>query len=245
MWITTSWDDGHPLDLRLAALLDRYGMRGTFYIARDYLSLRLSEAEIAALAQRHEIGAHTFTHSTLTTLPVLRARREITGSRDWLQAVTGTPITAFCPPYGMVDQSVRNLIAAAEFEVARTTQLYQLAAGNDPLLLPTTIHVAPFPLHPSGTLIQRLQPLRNLRRYFFGLRLPVRSLRNWSALAIALLDRAAAVGGVWHLWGHSWEIEQYHLWGELERVLAEARYRYPWAQRVTNTELVRGLWSIP
>lgn len=29
---TTSWDDGHPLDLRLAELLVTYGFRGTFYV---------------------------------------------------------------------------------------------------------------------------------------------------------------------------------------------------------------------
>ena len=41
-WITTSWDDGHTLDLRLADLLDKYDLRGTFYVARDYLDERLA-----------------------------------------------------------------------------------------------------------------------------------------------------------------------------------------------------------
>ena len=27
-YITTSWDDGHPLDLRVAGLLAKYGLRG-------------------------------------------------------------------------------------------------------------------------------------------------------------------------------------------------------------------------
>ena len=30
--ITTSWDDGHPLDLRLAELLHKYDVPATFYI---------------------------------------------------------------------------------------------------------------------------------------------------------------------------------------------------------------------
>ena len=30
--VTTSWDDGNKLDLKLAALLDKYGLVGTFYI---------------------------------------------------------------------------------------------------------------------------------------------------------------------------------------------------------------------
>ena len=33
-YITTSWDDGHPLDLRVAELLTKYGLHGTFYIPK-------------------------------------------------------------------------------------------------------------------------------------------------------------------------------------------------------------------
>ena len=32
--ITTSWDDGNKLDIKVAELLDKYGMKGTFYIAK-------------------------------------------------------------------------------------------------------------------------------------------------------------------------------------------------------------------
>ena len=31
--VTTSWDDGHKLDLKLAKLLKKYGVPATFYIA--------------------------------------------------------------------------------------------------------------------------------------------------------------------------------------------------------------------
>lgn len=238
MWITTSWDDGHSLDQRLAARLDRYDLRGTFYIARDYLPDRLTASQIAALAARHEIGAHSLTHPDLTALPPDRAYHEIAGSGAWVAAITGRPVTAFCPPCGLVNDTVRDLIAAAGYEVARTTQLYHLAASGDPLRLPTTTCAEPFPFLPAGSLRERLQPLRYVRRFVVPLRIPLAALRSWSALALALLDRAAATGGVWHLWGHSWEIERYGLWDDLDRVLAATR-RYPHARRVTNTELVR------
>jgi len=39
---------------------------------------------------------------------------------------------------------------------------------------------------------------------------------------------------VFHLWGHSWELEEHDLWGELESFLAYARDRVPPAQRVDN-----------
>ena len=79
-WITTSWDDGHPLDLRIAELLNEFGLTGTFYIARDYLPERLSDAQVAALSKRHEIGAHTLTHPMLDRIPAAAAYQEISGS---------------------------------------------------------------------------------------------------------------------------------------------------------------------
>jgi hypothetical protein len=32
IYVTTSWDDGHKLDMKLAVLLKKYGIKGTFYI---------------------------------------------------------------------------------------------------------------------------------------------------------------------------------------------------------------------
>jgi peptidoglycan/xylan/chitin deacetylase (PgdA/CDA1 family) len=31
--VTTSWDDGHILDVKLSELLKKYNLKGTFYIA--------------------------------------------------------------------------------------------------------------------------------------------------------------------------------------------------------------------
>jgi peptidoglycan-N-acetylglucosamine deacetylase len=31
-YLTTSWDDGHPFDLRVADLPKKYRLRGTFYV---------------------------------------------------------------------------------------------------------------------------------------------------------------------------------------------------------------------
>jgi len=44
-------------------------------------------------------------------------------------------------------------------------------------------------------------------------------LWNWDSLAIDLFDQALAGGGVFHLWGHSWEIDARGDWSRLERVL--------------------------
>ncbi len=89
--ITTSWDDGHRLDQRVADLLDRHGLRGTFYIARDFLPERMTDAEIRGLGARHEIGAHTLTHPVLTEISLEQAQQEISGSKSWLEDLTDAP----------------------------------------------------------------------------------------------------------------------------------------------------------
>jgi peptidoglycan/xylan/chitin deacetylase (PgdA/CDA1 family) len=62
----------------------------------------LDEAELRTLA-RHPlvtIGAHTMSHAALGILDVEEARREMTGSRDYLERLLNRPIHHFAYPYG-------------------------------------------------------------------------------------------------------------------------------------------------
>ena len=43
---------------------------------------------------------------------------------------------------------------------------------------------------------------------------------------------------MFHLWGHSWELEEQGLWGELESFLAYARDRVAPAHRVDNAAVI-------
>ncbi len=138
---------------------------------------------------------------------------------------------------GLVNRSVRDLVAGAGFTAARTVQQVVVSMPTDPLLLPTTVYAFPFPISPAASQRPRLEPIRLALPHLWRLRISPLALRSWSALALILLERAAQQGGVFHLWGHSWEIERYNLWPDLERVLS-AMSHYPNARPVTNSELV-------
>src|ERR1700761_2379309 len=87
--ITTSWDDGHTLDFRIAGLLEKYKLKGTFYIPKfNPQNEVLPEKDILALSSRFEIGGHTLTHVNLKNLPPRQQIREIHGCADWLKNVT-------------------------------------------------------------------------------------------------------------------------------------------------------------
>jgi peptidoglycan-N-acetylglucosamine deacetylase len=60
---------------------------------------------------------------------------------------------------------------------------------------------------------------------------------DWVSAATAVLASAAKSGGVFHLWGHSWEIEEAGQWSALDEILAGmAAYRKD-ASCLTNAEL--------
>lgn len=68
-----TFDDGGVSFLTLAApILERYGLRGTFFISTAYLNTPqfLATGQLAELANRgHRIGSHSHTHPMLTDLP--------------------------------------------------------------------------------------------------------------------------------------------------------------------------------
>ena|SRR3989344_3009077 len=210
--VTTSWDDSHVLDLRLATLLKKYGIKGTFYISPNNREIpvekRLTDGQIQELACDFDIGAHTMTHPRLPQVPDEEAQLEISDSRTYLQQVTGQPVTTFCYPRGEYLPKHVAMVQRAGFSYARTTNRHVF--GKSPLLeSATTIHCYD---HWSDVIkvavFARFNPKKFLRFY-----------RKWDILAVAMLDKVLSEGGTFHLWGHSWEIDTNGDWERLERVL--------------------------
>lgn len=216
--VTTSWDDGHPLDLRIADLLSRYGVTGTFYIPRDVRWPTMTAGQIRELASRFEVGAHTLDHTPLDRAPGEEALDQLSGSREWIEDVTGKPCRAFCFPQGRYRREQLPLVREAGYLAVRTIELLSTdwpRRVEGLALIPTTVQAYPHsPLAYARNALKR-RSVRNLfraRALFCG--------RDWRELAVNLLERTLAEGGVFHLWGHSWEIEQEQEWDQLEELLA-------------------------
>jgi len=209
--VTTSWDDGHVLDLKLAELLKRYNIRGTFYISPKNREIpsnhRLTDNQIVELSKDFEIGAHTMTHPRLTALTDEVAKKEIEDSKVYLENVTGKSIISFCYPSGYYAKRHEIMVKEAGFKLGRTVNRFVTEFGSDPIALPTTNHAY---RHWSDVLpiFHNAGPRNFLKQYL-----------NWDKLAISFFDKAKGKGGVFHLWGHSWEVEKNNDWDRLERVL--------------------------
>src|SRR5436189_5212479 len=82
-YITTSWDDGHPLDLRVAELLAKYGLQGTFYVPQTADTGTMTATQIRELGSTFEIGAHTMHHLDFTAATEQQVRAELNESKAW------------------------------------------------------------------------------------------------------------------------------------------------------------------
>jgi len=226
--VTTSWDDGHIKDFRVADLLEKYGLQGTFYVAPESRELapgdRLGTEQIRELGQRFEIGAHTFSHPDLTKLPLDEALADIDKGRTFLEAATGGQITSFCYPYGKYNRDIARGLRGLGFTYARTVRQFEIREA-DPLTAGTTVHAYP---HRS--------PLLNFLRTAGFNPLKARHYLDWSVLATDLFDTGLKSGGVFHLWGHSWEVDQHDDWKKLEQVFAYISSRQE-VEYVPNTFL--------
>ena len=212
--ITTSWDDGHPCDQRLADLLAKYDLKGTFYVPQRNPGHRvMKEEEIADLSRHFEIGGHTLRHRNLRRLSHRDALDEINGSFHWLQSLLQKDPVSFCPPFGAYSKRSLADIYAAGFKVIRTVEL--LSPHRKSGLIPTTIQMFD---HSSFTLFKHLVKrgrLRNLRLWF-GAGFTDDTFR----LIDHYLEFISEQGGCLHLWGHSWEIDQHQYWDKLERIFS-------------------------
>ena len=227
--VTTSWDDGHVCDHKLAELLEHYGLRGTFYVAPENVELprreRLGDHELLALAGRFEIGGHTLTHRRLTCLPDDVAWKEIVEGKDALEQVIGAPLRSFCYPGGQYAARHTAMVRDAGFALARTVRrgFTQMSPSYE---THTTVHAYRHLRDGPAALCLANGRIGEARRIYW----------HWDQLAMSMFDRVLRTGGVFHLWGHSWEIDDNSDWGQLERVLRYIGGR-PNVRYIDNGEL--------
>jgi peptidoglycan-N-acetylglucosamine deacetylase len=202
--VTTSWDDGHEKDIKMASLLTKYNMKGTFYIAKNYLKPLLPE-KIIEISQNHEIGAHTLNHPTLTEITLEEAEKEISGSKLYLENIISSPVNMFCYPKGKYNEAIMQLIKKTGFIAARTCKTGNFEFPINKYEWQITLHLS------NGS-------PRMTAKMILNNKLSFKTFFDWESRAKYLFDLALEKGGIYHIWGHSWEIEKKNEWGKLERV---------------------------
>lgn len=240
MIFVSSWDDGHPLDARLGELLARHGLKGTFYVPirnREGHAV-MSPAEMRTLSGQFELASHTLDHCYLTGLSAGDCQYQVREGKQQLEAILGHAVPGFCYPGGRWNQRIRKVVMDAGFEHARTVGNLWLEVAKDAFSLSTTAQFYP---HRTKVLWRNY-----LSGGHYGKR--VKALRtlsmgtDWLYALQTLADSCTAPDCVFHIWGHSWEIEQQGLWRQLDSLLAHVASHRPRAMTVTElVSLGKGL----
>lgn len=190
MKIITSWDDGRKDDLRLKDLLLKYEIPAIFFIPNNG---ELSVDEIEELSKNFAIGGHTVSHPILRDIGEDQAYHEIICNKVWLEAVINKKIEWFSYPKGKYNDKVKKLVKKAGFKYARTVDVLSTEKPKDNYAVKTAIHIS----YPD-------------RKEYKG--------EDVFKLARELFDKAKKENGIYHLWGHSWEIDKYKMWDKVEEL---------------------------
>jgi peptidoglycan-N-acetylglucosamine deacetylase len=216
--VTTSWDDGFVYDLQVAECLLSREIAGTFYVPiHPYNGLpSLDNGQLQGLSsQGLEIGAHGIDHEDLSALPPRRAKEVIRTSKCLLEDAVGKEVSMFCYPNGRYGSDAPQSLREAGYRGGRTTRMLSTILNFRPYEMPTSLQAYP---HARAAYIRNaIRAKAASRLYNYTARL--RCEDDWVELGKRLFDQMTERGGVWHLYGHSWEIKELNLWGALSQML--------------------------
>ncbi|HVA01748.1 MAG TPA: polysaccharide deacetylase family protein [Terriglobia bacterium] len=216
--VTTSWDDGDSYDLRVAEILQARKLAGTFYvpIAGHQGSSAMDDRDLRALGSGgFEIGAHGLSHRVLSHCAKEKLAQEVETCKKRLEEILGTEVRMFAYPRGRYSGTAIRSVKQAGYAGARTTQMLVQALNFDPYKMPTTVHVFP---HSKSDYVRNAARAADFGagwRYLTQLR----QVDSWVELAKIMFDSVLREGGIFHLYGHSWEIDEMGLWNDLKEVL--------------------------
>jgi len=214
--VTTSWDDGDSADLKVAGLLQSRGVGGTFYVPVNYRERPLDHGQLRSLASEgFEVGAHGYSHKLLWRLPPEDLLREISPCRPILEDIIDKEVRMFCYPGGRYDASVVRALQGAGYWGARTVRMLTTRPTFNAFEMPTTLQIFPHPRLTYLKHVARDRTLESVHTYM----VQMSRLGSWLELAKRLFDEVLERGGIWHLYGHSWEVERLGLWEGLCEIL--------------------------
>lgn len=235
--IITSWDDVTEFDLKLCGLLDKYKLKGTFYVIGKFIGKKISKDQLLRMSKNHELGAHTMSHLTLTSITREKSKKEIIESKKTLEECINEEVTSFAYPKGIYNDEHVKIVKEAGFTNARNIEPFYFDITGNAYEIPITLWSYPHKL-------RDLNSIYRLYNSFPLLSINPLMLKNWNRLGKKILDRLLERGGVFHLFGHAWQVDQIRGWEKLEDLFAYMAFRkeatYCTLSNYTSNILVKG-----
>lgn len=130
-----TYDDGVLQDERFVALLNKYGIKGTFNLNSQLMQeefswthpngmqvRRLSSQRAKHLYDGHEVASHTLTHPYMHELSDEELYRQLKSDKDSLETLFGREIKGFAVPFDYYDDRIAACAKACGFTYARKSE---------------------------------------------------------------------------------------------------------------------------
>jgi peptidoglycan/xylan/chitin deacetylase (PgdA/CDA1 family) len=136
-------DDGDPSVYEVAApIFERHKIPYIIYAVPSRIGQNdhMTPAQMRDLVGRGaEIGSHSMTHRSMTSLSAKELTFELTESKKRIEDITGKAATSFAYPFGTLrdfNATVADAMREAGYAFALTSQHGVVEAGQDAMLLP-------------------------------------------------------------------------------------------------------------
>ena len=135
--VVITFDDGYRDTYEIAMpILKQYGFRSTLFLPAGEVGKNISWDELRQMkAAGMDIGSHSLTHTELAGLSRDVQAREIGLAKEIFDRELQQNTRWFCYPYGVFDNTTKNLLKANGITVAVTIQPGWAKAGDDVLTL--------------------------------------------------------------------------------------------------------------
>lgn len=214
MKIAFSWDDGALEDQKLFELHAKYGLPGMFFVpTRNKEGRDVLTPEIIRKAPKEYIsfGGHTENHTYLTSIPIEQVESEVVNNKKYLENILGHEVQDFCLPGGAYNSEIINIVYK-HFKTIRTadTMNFRYFSG---ILKPA------FHFYPRGNKSLFGNAVRS-KNYVYAAYVMAHYRESYFDLLESMIKRELCNDNcVFVVWGHSWELEKFQLWEELEHFM--------------------------
>jgi len=182
-----TYDDGVTQDIRFVALLNKYGLKGTFHInggSPDIDPDRIKLEEVKELYKGHEVSCHTFSHPTIERCPLSEVVKQVMLDRVILEKACGYPVRGMSYPNGSYSEDIKKLLPACGIEYSR------IVGNSDNFAMPTDYLEWKSTCHHNHNLMENAQRFADLHKtqYLYMM----------------------------YVWGHSYEFDLADNWEHME-----------------------------
>ena len=193
---TLSYDDGVKDDARLADIMRKYGLKGTFNInSKNIVTENERCLSVEGLNKAYgddfEIALHGYNHLSLAKVSGALALRDVVSDREYLEKTFGRVVRGMAYANGSFNEDVIEILRMAGVAYSRTTHAtHSFDIPENWLALDPTCH------HVDPELFALVDKFLE----------PENTTRQWSTKP-----------KLFYLWGHSYEFPRDNNWDVIEK----------------------------